>query len=87
MLEGWIWKMAAALKSQHKQINVIIADWLTFAHQHYPIAVQNTRYIGQEIADFLEWLEVRAPKSTRFTGKGLFTCSYACTTFLKYYSG
>lgn len=63
MLEGWIWKMAAALKSQHKQINVIIADWLTFAHQHYPIAVQNTRFIGQEIADFLEWLEVRAPRS------------------------
>lgn len=51
--------MAAALKSQHKQLNVIIADWLTFAHQHYPIAVQNTRYIGQEIADFVEWLEVR----------------------------
>jgi len=56
--------MAAALKSQHKQTNVIIADWLTFAHQHYPIAVQNTRYIGQEIADFLEWLEVRAPRLT-----------------------
>lgn len=63
ILEDWIWKMAAALKSQDKQINVIIADWLTFAHQHYPIAVQNTRHIGQEIADFLEWLEVRAPKS------------------------
>lgn len=59
VLEGWIWKMAAALKSQHKQINVIIADWLTSAHQHYPIAVRNTRYIGQEIAGFLEWLEVR----------------------------
>lgn len=52
--------MAAALKSQQKQINVIVADWLVSAHQHYPIAVQNTRYIGQEIADFLEWLEVRA---------------------------
>lgn len=63
ILEDWIWKMAAALKSQDKQINVIIADWLTFAHQHYPIAVQNTRHIGQEIADFLEWLEVRAPRS------------------------
>lgn len=61
--------MAAALKSQHKQMNVIIADWLTSAHQHYPIAVQNTRYIGQEIADFLEWLEVRAPRSTEFALK------------------
>lgn len=58
--------MAAALKSQDKQMNVIIADWLTSAHQHYPIAVQNTRYIGQEIADFLEWLEVRAPDQHSF---------------------
>lgn len=56
--------MAAALRSQHKQMNVIIADWLTLAHQHYPIAVQNTRYVGQEIAQFLEWLEVRIPRST-----------------------
>ncbi|XP_019389026.1 PREDICTED: hepatic triacylglycerol lipase isoform X2 [Crocodylus porosus] len=57
MLENWVWKMAATLKSKHKETNVMIADWLSFAHQHYPIAVQNTRYIGQEIAGFLEWLE------------------------------
>lgn len=56
--------MAAALKSQHNQMNVIIADWLTLAHQHYPIAVQNTRTTGQEIAQFLEWLEVRTPTPT-----------------------
>lgn len=60
MLESWVWKMAATLKSKHKEINVMIADWLSFAHQHYPIAVQNTRNIGQDIAGFLEWLEVRA---------------------------
>lgn len=76
--------MAAALRSQHKQMNVIIADWLTLAHQHYPIAVQNTRHVGQEIAQFLEWLEVRTPRSTRFSGKDLFACSYTSTTFLKY---
>lgn len=58
--------MVAALKSQHKQTNVIIADWLTLAHQHYPIAVQNTRNIGQEIAGFLEWLEVSAPNQNVF---------------------
>lgn len=57
--------MAAALKSYHKQMNVIIADWLTLAHQHYPIAVQNTRTVGQEIAQLLEWLEVRTPTPTR----------------------
>ncbi|XP_048337665.1 hepatic triacylglycerol lipase isoform X2 [Sphaerodactylus townsendi] len=56
-LESWIWMLAEALKSQHPQTNVIIADWLTLAYQHYPIAVQNTRDVGQEIARFLEWLE------------------------------
>ncbi|CAI5793127.1 hepatic triacylglycerol lipase [Podarcis lilfordi] len=56
-LEGWIWKLAEALKSQLTQTNVIITDWLALAHAHYPIAVQNTRDVGQEIARFLEWLE------------------------------
>lgn len=56
--------MAAALKSQRNEMNVVIADWLTLAHQHYPIAVWNTRTTGQEIAQFLEWLEVRAPTTT-----------------------
>ncbi|XP_030044697.1 hepatic triacylglycerol lipase [Microcaecilia unicolor] len=58
MLEGWISKMAAALKSNQRDFNVIIADWLSLAQQHYPIAVRNTRLVGQEIADFLEWLEL-----------------------------
>ncbi|KAL7980297.1 hypothetical protein Chor_014626 [Crotalus horridus] len=56
-LEGWIWKLSEELKTQLPYINVIIADWLSLAHAHYPIAVQNTRDIGQEIARFLEWLE------------------------------
>ncbi|KAJ7311315.1 hypothetical protein JRQ81_006931 [Phrynocephalus forsythii] len=56
-LEGWIWKLAEALKSSLPQTNVVIADWLTLAHAHYATAVQGTRRIGQEIAHFLEWLE------------------------------
>ncbi|OCT86986.1 hepatic triacylglycerol lipase [Xenopus laevis] len=65
MLESWIGKMASAFKSQKSQFNVIVADWLNFAHVHYPIAVQNTRIIGQEIAEFLEWLEssIQFPRS------------------------
>ncbi|KAM7103170.1 hepatic triacylglycerol lipase isoform 3-T3 [Ciconia maguari] len=83
ILEGWIWKMAASLKSQHKQINVIIADWLTFAHQHYPIAVQNTRYIGQEIADFLEWLE----KSIQFSRSNAHLIGYSLGAHVSGFAG
>uniref|UniRef100_A0A8C1TU95 Lipase, hepatic a n=1 Tax=Cyprinus carpio TaxID=7962 RepID=A0A8C1TU95_CYPCA len=45
MMENWISRLASALKSSEGSINLVIADWLTLAHQHYPIAVQ--------------WLEVR----------------------------
>ncbi|XP_075621133.1 hepatic triacylglycerol lipase isoform X2 [Balearica regulorum gibbericeps] len=83
MLEGWIWKMAAALKSQHKQTNVVIADWLTFAHQHYPIAVQNTRYIGQEIADFLEWLE----ESIQFSRSNAHLIGYSLGAHVSGFAG
>ncbi|XP_059808548.1 hepatic triacylglycerol lipase isoform X2 [Hypanus sabinus] len=56
-LEGWIWKLSAALKVKLKDVNVIVVDWLTLAHRHYPVAVKNTRIVGQEIADLLDWLE------------------------------
>ncbi|XP_048471882.1 hepatic triacylglycerol lipase [Rhincodon typus] len=57
MYENWIWEMAAALKARLKDMNVIVVDWLTLAHQHYPIAVKNTRTVGHEIANLLDWLE------------------------------
>ncbi|XP_055517195.1 hepatic triacylglycerol lipase [Leucoraja erinacea] len=55
--ENWTWKMAAALKLKLKDVNVIVVDWLILAHQHYPTAVKNTRVVGQDIADLLDWLE------------------------------
>ncbi|CAH2273826.1 hepatic triacylglycerol lipase isoform X1 [Pelobates cultripes] len=57
ILESWLWKMGSALKSKQKPINVIIADWLSYAYGFYPTAAQNTRVIGMEIAELLEWLE------------------------------
>uniref|UniRef100_A0A6I8NAR2 Hepatic triacylglycerol lipase n=1 Tax=Ornithorhynchus anatinus TaxID=9258 RepID=A0A6I8NAR2_ORNAN len=66
LLENWIWEMADAFKSQAtRPVNVVVADWLSLAHQHYAIAVRNTRHVGHEIARFLEWLEdaVHLPRS------------------------
>ncbi|KAI5626320.1 hepatic triacylglycerol lipase precursor [Silurus asotus] len=57
MIESWITRLASALKSTHENINIVVSDWLPLAQQHYPIAVQNTRVVGQEIARLLMWLE------------------------------
>ncbi|TRZ00605.1 hypothetical protein DNTS_031643 [Danionella cerebrum] len=57
LMETWTSQLASALKGSEGSINVIIADWLDMAHQHYPIAVQNTRTVGQDIAHLLRWLE------------------------------
>ncbi|XP_067873999.1 hepatic triacylglycerol lipase isoform X2 [Heterodontus francisci] len=57
MYENWIWKMGTALKVKLKDINVIVVDWLLLAHQHYPVAAKNTRIVGHEIANLLDWLE------------------------------
>ncbi|XP_075064164.1 hepatic triacylglycerol lipase [Mixophyes fleayi] len=64
-MEAWLPKMASAFKSSNKQINVIIVDWLSSANTHYATAVQNARFVGLEIAEFLEWLEssIQFPRS------------------------
>ncbi|NXR71345.1 LIPC lipase, partial [Pycnonotus jocosus] len=83
ILESWIWKMAAALKSQRKQMNVIIADWITLAHQHYPIAVRNTRTTGQEIAQFLQWLE----ESVQFSRSNVHLIGYSLGAHVSGFAG
>lgn len=60
MMESWVVRLAAALKTRLRDANVIISDWLSLAQQHYPIAVQSTRTVGKDIAHLLESLQVRA---------------------------
>ncbi|XP_029353650.1 hepatic triacylglycerol lipase [Echeneis naucrates] len=55
--ESWILSLATALKKTLIDVNVVVTDWLSLAHQHYPTAVQNTRTVGKDIARLLQSLK------------------------------
>uniref|UniRef100_A0A3P9HCB3 Hepatic triacylglycerol lipase n=1 Tax=Oryzias latipes TaxID=8090 RepID=A0A3P9HCB3_ORYLA len=57
VMESWILRLAKALKSSRLDINVVITDWLSLAHQHYPRAVKSTRTVGKDIAHLLQTLQ------------------------------
>ncbi|XP_072236640.1 hepatic triacylglycerol lipase isoform X1 [Leuresthes tenuis] len=57
MMESWVLRLASTLKTNLVDINVVITDWLSLAHQHYPIAVQSTRTVGKDIAYLLQSLQ------------------------------
>uniref|UniRef100_W5M792 triacylglycerol lipase n=1 Tax=Lepisosteus oculatus TaxID=7918 RepID=W5M792_LEPOC len=57
MFEGWVAKLVSALYERERDANVIVVDWLSMAHNHYPIAAKKTKLVGQDIGRFLDWLE------------------------------
>uniref|UniRef100_A0A3B3V1U2 Hepatic triacylglycerol lipase n=1 Tax=Poecilia latipinna TaxID=48699 RepID=A0A3B3V1U2_9TELE len=65
MLESWVIRMAAILKRNLVDVNVVMTDWLHLAHQHYPLAVQSTRTVGKDIAHLLQSLQVRLTNQLR----------------------
>lgn len=58
MFESWVAKLVSALYEREHTANVIVVDWLNSAHNHYVVAAQNTKAVGQEIARFIDWIEV-----------------------------
>lgn len=58
MLESWVSKLVSALYERERTANVIVVDWLTSAQNHYLVAAQKAKAVGQEIARFIDWIEV-----------------------------
>lgn len=84
LLEDWIWKMVEALKSQLDQpMNVVLADWITLAQNHYAIAVRNTRLVGQEVAALLQWLE----ESVQFSRSNVHLIGYSLGAHVSGFAG
>ncbi|XP_060092167.1 LOW QUALITY PROTEIN: endothelial lipase [Heteronotia binoei] len=57
MFETWQDSLVTALREREKGSNVVVVDWLSFAHQLYTNAVNYTRVVGKEMAKLLDWLE------------------------------
>ncbi|XP_048469836.1 lipoprotein lipase-like [Rhincodon typus] len=57
LFESWIEKLVIALYQREPDANVLVVDWLDRAHQHYPIAAQNTMLVGRDISKLIDWLE------------------------------
>lgn len=57
IFESWVSKLVTALYEREQMANVIVVDWLSSAQNHYVVAAQNTRAVGQEIAHFIDWIE------------------------------
>ncbi|CAJ1060493.1 lipoprotein lipase [Xyrichtys novacula] len=57
LFESWVAKLVSALYEREQTANVIVVDWLYSAQNHYGVAAQNTKAVGQEVAHFIDWIE------------------------------
>lgn len=58
LFESWIYKLVTALLEREPHANVVVVDWLERASNHYPTSAENTRLVGEDVAKFVNWLEV-----------------------------
>ncbi|XP_036409849.1 lipoprotein lipase-like [Megalops cyprinoides] len=57
MFESWVGQLVSALYEREQDANVIVVDWLNVAQDLYINAAQNTKFVGKEIAYFIDWME------------------------------
>ncbi|XP_054626194.1 hepatic triacylglycerol lipase [Dunckerocampus dactyliophorus] len=57
IMESWVHRLASTLKTHLTDVNIVITDWLSLAHQHYPTAAHSTRAVGKDIAHLLSSLK------------------------------
>lgn len=58
MFESWVPKLVNALYMREPDSNVIVVDWLSRASMHYPVSAAYTKLVGQDVATFVDWMEV-----------------------------
>lgn len=80
MFESWIPKLVSALYEREQTANVIVVDWLNSAQNHYVVAAQKTKAVGQEIARFIDWIEVS--QALDFDELVLFNLKYLNDVFI-----
>lgn len=70
MYESWVPKLVDALYKREPDSNVIVVDWLSRAQQHYPVSAGYTQLVGQDVASFIDWMEVSTNQPRLRKSKG-----------------
>ncbi|XP_016101920.1 lipoprotein lipase-like isoform X2 [Sinocyclocheilus grahami] len=83
LFESWVEKLVAALYNREKDANVIVVDWLDTAQNHYVVAAQNTKMVGQETGLFIDWLE----ETARFPLEKLHLIGYSLGAHVAGFAG
>ncbi|XP_063311881.1 lipoprotein lipase [Pelobates fuscus] len=57
MYESWVPKLVGALYKREPYSNVVVVDWLARSQQHYPVSAEYTKFVGQDVATFIDWID------------------------------
>ncbi|XP_013925342.1 PREDICTED: endothelial lipase [Thamnophis sirtalis] len=83
MYERWLDTLVSALQQREKEANVVVVNWLALAQQLYTIAVNNTRVVGKQLAELLDWLE----KKKDFQLENVHLIGYSLGAHIAGYTG